>query len=181
MLINEFQTLTQKVEAMTDQRVPITSRASRELPNFVEEDLFRFLLDLEIQKAIRLQYCFSVVCMTPDLRPDEVHLAFMKRVAEMATRQLRATDAVTTFSSSSIGLLLIDADIRSLPRIHKRVKEELETHPLTTGGGERRLTWSAGGSCYPQTTTSARDALHQAVDLMVRAKGEGGDRLYLPS
>lgn len=149
--------------------------------NFVEENLFRFLLDLEVQKALRLQYPISVVCMAPDLRPGEVDQSFTNRVAEMALRRIRATDVVTTLPQSSIGLLLIDAETWALSRIHQRVKEELEAHPLIVRGREVHVTWSAGGGCYPQTATSGSYLLHQAVDLMVRARGEGGDRLFLPA
>jgi len=151
------------------------------LQNLVEETLFRFLLDLEVQKAMRLQYCLSVVCMMPDVPPGEVDPAFTQQSAQMAIRKLRVTDTATTLSPPSIGLLLIDAETRTLPRIHERLKEELKVHPLAVGGREWHLTWSAGGGCYPQTATSGRDLLRQAIDLMHRAKGEGGNRLYLPS
>jgi hypothetical protein len=43
------------------------------------------------------------------------------------------------------------------------------------------VAWSAGGSCYPRTATRAEDMLRQAVDLMGRAKVEGGNRLYVAS
>ena len=148
--------------------------------NLLDENLFRFLLDLEVQRALRLQYPISVVCIAADLRPQEVDPSFTRRVARMVLRQIRATDVVTMLSQASIGLLLVDADTGALPRIHRRVKEELEAHPLTVQGRERRLTWSAGGGCYPQTATGGRDLLRQASDLMARAQGEGGDRLYLP-
>lgn len=97
----------------------------------------------------------------------------------MALRRIRATDVITTLSESSIGLLLIDAETWALPRIHQRLKEDLEAHRLAVRGRESRLTWSAGGACYPQTASSGEDLLRQAVDLMSRAKDEGGDRLYL--
>jgi len=181
MPISQLQSPTRKVEPMTDQRPPSANRPSREFRNFVEEDLFRILLHLEVPKARRLQYSISVVCMTPDLRPAEVDSVLTKRIAEVATRQVRATDVVTTLSPSSIGLLLIDAETRTLPRIHKRLKEELGAHPSSAGGREWSSTWSAGGSCYPQTAASETDLLGQAMELMARAKEEGGDRLYLPS
>lgn len=154
---------------------------SQQRMNLVEENLFRFLLDLEVQKATRLQYPVSVVCMAPDLARGEVDPSLTKHGAEMVLRRIRATDVVTTLSQSSIGLLLIDAETRALPRIHERVKEELEAHALTVAGRELHVTWSAGGGCYPQTATSGRYLLRQAIDLMVRARGEGGDRLFLPA
>src|SRR4029450_9841067 len=43
------------------------------------------------------------------------------------------------------------------------------------------IAWSAGGSCCPRTAARANDMLRQAVDLLARAKAEGGNRLYVPS
>jgi hypothetical protein len=149
--------------------------------NFLEEDVFRFLLGLEVQKARRLQYPISVLCIAPDLRPSEVEPSSTRRVAQKVLRRIRSTDVATMLSQASIGLLLIDAETGALPRIHQRVKEELEAHPLTVRGREWRVTWSAGGGCYPQTATSGRDLLHQATDLMARGRGQGGDRLHLPA
>lgn len=174
MPIFELQTPTRRAETMT-------TWPSRDLQNVVEENLFKFLLDLEVQKATRLQYCLSVVCMTPDLRAGEADGPLTKHLAGLVARQLRATDIVTTFTSPSLGLLLIDAEIQNLPRIHQRVKEELEAHPLTVGGREWHVTWSAGGSCFPLTASSGSDLVPQAMDLMTRAKREGVGLLYLPS
>jgi hypothetical protein len=49
-----------------------------------------------------------------------------------------------------------------------------------TRGRNGPYTLSAGGGCFPQTAGSGTELLGQAVDLMTRAKGEGGNRLYLP-
>lgn len=166
---------------MNDQMTPHDDPPSRNLQNIVDENLFRFLLILEVQKAMRLQYCFSVVCIAPALRPGDVDGSLMKDLAEVAVGQVRATDVVSTLSQSVMGLLLIDAETRTLPPIHRRIKEELEAHLLTVEGRRWRVTWSAGGGCYPQTASSGGDLLRQALDLMTRATREGADRLYLPS
>jgi hypothetical protein len=147
----------------------------------VDERLFRFLLDLEVHKAIRLRYCFSVLCATPDFLLGDAPPSLIGQIAGGVLRWLRATDSVTTIEQSFVALLLINADLPALPLIHNRVKEELEARPLATGARERRATWSAGGGSYPQTAPSGSELLRQAIDLTTRAKEEGGDRLYLPS
>ena len=48
---------------MTSERDPGPGGAS----NVVPEELFRYLLDLEVEKAARLRYCVSVLCLSPDL------------------------------------------------------------------------------------------------------------------
>jgi hypothetical protein len=132
----------------------------------VDEWLFAFLVDLEIQKAQRLRYSLSLVCFAVEGNGESV----VPAIAEHVTRYLRATDAVTIGAGSWLALLLVDAESTHLPLILHRLTTHLETNA-----------WSAGGSCYPRTASRGEDMLRQAVDLMDRAKVEGGNRLYVAS
>lgn len=140
--------------------------------NLVDDSLFTFLLNREIHKATRLQYCLSVLCMTPDVSLRRADRAFLSRLAKLGVMHLRATDVAARLNPSCVGILLVDAETHNLPTIFHRLQEGVE--PLS------RLTLSAGGGCYPQTAASGSDLVRQAVDLMVRAKSEGGNRLNLP-
>ena len=133
----------------------------------VDEQLFRFLVDLEVRKAQRLRYCLSVVCFAVEGAPAETR---EPALAEIVTRYIRSTDVVTPWAPGSLALLLVDAEASHLPAILRRLTTRLET-----------IAWSAGGSCYPKTVTRADDMLGQAVDSMVRAKKEGGNQLYVAS
>ena len=77
---------------------------------------------------------------------------------------------MASWSQGWLSLLLIDAETTHLPSIIHRLTTRLET-----------VGWSAGGSSYPRTATRAEDMLRQAMDLMGRAKEEGGNRLYVAS
>lgn len=134
----------------------------------VDDLLFRFLIDLEVQKAQRLRYCVSLVCLTAEVAPAGTPEPSLPSLAEIVTGCLRGTDAVAPWAPASLALLLIDADTTHLPSILRRLTGRLET-----------AAWSAGGSCYPRTATRADDMLHQAVDLLARAKEDGGNRLYV--
>lgn len=149
--------------------------------NLVAEDLFRLLLHLEVQKAVRLQYCFSVVCLAPDLPEGAPPPSLAGRIAEVTLRQLRGTDVATTFSDGRVvGLLLIDADAGSLRRILDRATEAARLAAAPSPGAAP-LSLSAGASSYPETATSSRELLRQAIELLTRAQAEGGNRFYLPS
>ena len=150
--------------------------------NLIAEDLFKLLLHLEIQKAVRLQYCVSVICLTPDLPSQTMDPAIPRRIAESAVRQLRGTDVATIFSSGgSVGLMLIDADTRTLGQILDRATDAARMAVAQVAAQpDQPVSLSAGASCYPETASSGRDLLHQATELMVRARAEGGNRLYLP-
>jgi hypothetical protein len=137
---------------------------------FVEESLFRLLLDFEIRKAQRLRYSVSLVCFSIELASARNGKASPASVAERFTPYLRGTDAVAASAQGWLALLLVDAETTHLPSILERLTTRLET-----------IAWSAGGSCYPSTAARAQDMLRQAVDLLARAKAEGGNQLYVAS
>ena len=101
-------------------------------------------------------------------------------MARVATSQLRATDLGSALPPASVTLLLIDAELRNLQGILERLRAALEPLSLPALPKGQPLTLSAGGGCYPQTATTGSELLQQALDLMSRAKAEGGNRLYLP-
>lgn len=136
----------------------------------VDESLFRFLIDFEIQKAQRLRYSVSIVCFASEPGANGHGERLGSGLAENVTRHLRGTDAVAAWTQGWLALLLVDAETTHLPSILDRLTSRLET-----------ASWSAGGSCYPRTAARAEDMLRQAVDLMGRAQEEGGNRLYVAS
>ena len=134
----------------------------------VDESLFRFLVDFEIQKAQRLRYSISLVCFTFEPATPTNGEALASSLAEIVTRHIRGTDAVAPWAQGWLALLLVDAETTHLPSILGRLTARLET-----------ATWSAGGSSYPRTAARAEDMLRQAADLLSRAHDEGGNRLYV--
>ena len=150
----------------------VSRRSSGYLPggaHLVDGSTFRFLVNLEVQKAQRLHYCISLLCLTADLQPARTAESAMMPIANLLLRSLRSTDVIAPYAHSSLTILLVDAETAHLPSILARLTEHLETVP-----------WSAGGSCYPRNATRLEDMLHQAVNLMVEAKKTGGNRLLLP-
>ena len=139
--------------------------------NLVDQKLFTWTLNQEIHKATRLQYPLSILCLTPDRPPRAGHSSFLERLAGLVIHHVRATDLVTSLDGQQIALLLVDAETRNLSGILKRIQEALGFLPP--------LTVSGGGGCYPQTASGGGELLRQAVDLMMKAKRDGGDRLYL--
>lgn len=136
----------------------------------VDESLFRFLVDFEIQKAQRLRYSVSLVCLSVEPNSAGNEKVSTSALAETITRCLRGTDAVTLWAQGWLALLLVDAETPHLPLILDRLTKRLETSA-----------WSAGGSCYPRTAARAEDMLRQAVDLLARAREKGGSQLYVAS
>ena len=136
----------------------------------VDDPMFRFLVDYEIQKAQRLRYSVSLVCLAADVRLDEARQMTRFSLADVLIRDLRATDVVTPRTRDSLALLLVDAEIPHLTSILRRLITGLEVRA-----------WSAGGTSYPRTSARSEDLLRDAAELMAKARAEGGNRLYVPS
>lgn len=136
----------------------------------VDESLFRFLVDFEINKAKRLRYSVALVCFAGERPSAGNGKASPSSLAETVTQYVRSTDAVAAWAQGWLGLLLIDAETTHLPLILERLTARLDA-----------VVWSAGGSCYPRTAARSEDMLGQAVGLLGQAKREGGNRLYVAS
>src|SRR5262245_7916147 len=136
----------------------------------VDEVLFRLLIDFEIQKAQRLRYSVSLVCFSLRSATRGNGQTSGTSLAQSVTRHLRGTDAVASWSQGWLSLLLVGAETTHLPSILDRLTDRLDT-----------AGWSAGGTSYPRTATRSEDMLRQAVDLMTKAREEGGNRLYVAS
>ena len=136
----------------------------------VDDALFRLLLQLEIQKAQRLRYTVSIVCLTIERSGAGNGQATSTSIAESIAVRLRGTDVVAIQAEGLVFCLLVDADVAHLPAILERLTSRLQT-----------ASWSAGGSSYPRTAVCAEDMVRQAVELHTRARNEGGNRLYVAS
>ncbi|HEV8586835.1 MAG TPA: hypothetical protein VGT02_17880 [Methylomirabilota bacterium] len=142
-----------------------------------DEKLFRYLLDFEVPKAQRLQYCVSVVCLGSDLPTPEAADLSQTHVLDTILLHTRMTDAITALPGAAFAVLLIDAETETLAAICQRLKGELSLLTSVRSGG----TWSAGAGCYPKTAARGTDLMRQAHELMTLARGQGGDRFYIAS
>src|SRR5258705_3873711 len=75
----------------------------------VDESLFRFLVDFEIQKAQRLRYSVAIVCIAFEPAATGNGEALASTLAESVTRHLRGTDAVAPWTQGRLGLLPLEA------------------------------------------------------------------------
>jgi GGDEF domain-containing protein len=146
----------------------------------VRERLFRYLVELELEKANRLRYCVSLICLTPDVLEAPASAALTRVIARIALRQLRRTDLATTLSPDVVALFLVDTEPAALARILDRVANARLPEGRRFVRGQEVVSVSGGASCYPVTAADGAALFREASDLMHRAKREGGDRLILP-
>jgi hypothetical protein len=155
--------------------MPGRARGVQGFQNPVSDRVFRYLLTLEVEKAARLGYCVSLVCLEPDQEPlgADGHLA--RNLARLALPSLRRTDAAGMIGRDTVGLLLVDAAPSALPVIVDRAVGLLRSPdrervgPLVSGGG----------ACFPLTASSEPALVRQAWACLRQAREAGGDRLVV--
>ncbi len=145
--------------------------------NLVDQGFFDFLIDLEVQKAARLQYPIAVLCLSVDDPPAKAEQDLRESLGLLAIRELRTTDVAVNLRTVVAAVLLVGAETLNLPGILARLRTAIES----AVGNSSHITLSAGGGCYPHTATNAKELYEQALNLMTRAQADGGDRAYLPT
>lgn len=137
----------------------------------VDEDTFDLVTELEIRKAVRLQYYVSLLAIKPDADDDEIPdpEALARQLAPIIGQQLRGTDLIgVSAESPQLHVLLINAHLDSLSVVIQRLSEEVGRHVFQINGKRRAVNLSMGGACFPTTAGTRQDLFNQAVALVTR-------------
>lgn len=140
----------------------------------VDGETFDFIAELEVRKAVRLQYYVSLLAVQPEVEggedaPDPGALA--SQLARVISQQIRGTDLVgLTRSVPNIHILLINANLRDLPAVIQRILQEVNRHRFQVNGHSKAARLSVGGSCFPATASTRQDLFAQASTLLADAR-----------
>src|SRR5262249_19602918 len=141
----------------------------------VDEPMLTFLTELEVQKALRLQYPVSLVVLAAepaDRRPvlDPARLA--QRLAEVLSSVMRRTDSVAPSPSSVlVQILLVDSNEGNVAGIAERLRHELGRHQFDLDGEVAGVVPRMGSACFPSTAATAAELRAQAA---MRAASDSG-------
>jgi hypothetical protein len=142
---------------------------------------FDFLLDLEVRKATRHLYYFSLLAMRFDgpaaaATPDEDGPA-QHTLDSLVRRELRGTDLMGRRNDGSLLVILHYSDLESALLVSERVRERVENHNFATGGSLDRRTVSIGVTCFPTNANELSSLMLRAHDMLGRAQSLGGNRV----
>jgi GGDEF domain-containing protein len=152
----------------------------------VDEDTFALVLELEVRRALRLQYYVSVLALQVDaearlLAADWTVLH--RLIAEVIRDHIRNTDVVSVPSTPPrLQVLLVSPSLENLPAIIGRITSVVNARLFETVGAAVRVTLSLGGACFPTTARNRPELVRQAETLSIEARAdpvEGGHRYRL--
>jgi len=152
----------------------------------LRKQLFDFLFDLEVKKAIRYQYFVTVLFLEMDWGDGEGAIEagrhsrndLLRVVAELLRDELRATDVIGRQDDDRFSILLHHADDSNTVRIAERLRRRVADYVFASGMDGRR-TVSIGGACFPTNGNYSDDLLTAAERMLQRAKHDGGNKVHV--
>jgi hypothetical protein len=147
----------------------------------VDADTFALVVELELRRAIRLQYYVSLLVLQADLEPPGGYpdsLTLYRQIAEVIRDQIRSTDVLSVMpdspSSPYLEVLLVSTYLDNLPAIIERISTAVNARAIEIEGSLARLSLSMGGACFPTTARARPELFHQAEALSREARTEPG-------
>jgi diguanylate cyclase (GGDEF)-like protein len=139
------------------------------------EDLFDYLAELEVRRAIRYQNYAAVILMEADQgsRDD----GKLDKLGQIVREEVRVTDIVGRINHTRFGIILLHADPEGAhvpsDRILSRVKEYFHA-------GSNGFMISMGGACCPNHGTDKETLISRAEAMLAQARAAGGNISYFP-
>jgi hypothetical protein len=126
----------------------------------VDIETFRLVGELEIRKALRLQYPLALVVVKPGASLEEDGHRLLEGMARLIRALVRQSDLVAFASTrpAALYLLLVDALPGDLELITTRITHEMHLHRLV-GPGVRI---NFGAASFPNTATTWPDLIREA-------------------
>jgi diguanylate cyclase (GGDEF)-like protein len=150
----------------------------------LDRNLIEYLLELEVRKATRYLYYFSVLVIRLDEITNRVDAA-----AEEPTHQtlgflmrdeIRTTDLLGKRLDNSFFIILHYTDLENAVNVGQRIRERVEHYTFETVPGKDHRTISIGVSCFPTNANDVTGLIKKAEDLLAKAQDQGGNNVLVP-
>ena len=152
----------------------------------LDRGFFEYLLDLEVRKAVRYLYFFSLLIIQPDhMKKGEEPFPYsddslLKTFANLVRDEIRGTDIIGRIATDKFFLILHHADFQSTCQIGNRIKDRIQDYTFIVNEIEKKQTISIGGASFPTHANDIESLISKAEEMLEKAKGEGGNIISLP-
>src|SRR3972149_9756034 len=151
----------------------------------LEREAFDYLLNLEVKKAARYLYFFSLLVLQKDkilkefLPPEED--ALIRKLASIVKEEVRTTDIIGRITNDKFFLILDQADFQSSFKVGVRIQDRIENYAFKTDGHVVSMTTSIGIACFPTHASDIVTLRHKADLALNMAIEGGGGKVCLPA
>ena len=143
----------------------------------LNSELFNYMLDLEVKKATRYSYFFSLLFIEVDQEADS---EVADAIARLIVDEIREVDIVGKIERKGFSALL-QAETKPTFSIGERIRGRVQSYSF--GGvskmGEPFRTVSVGGACFPTHGTDAEEIRTEAAEMLRKARALGGNKVLV--
>jgi len=145
----------------------------------VDEETFALITELEVRKAVRLQYFVSLLGIEADVEDgqDESEASRTReRLASAIREEIRSCDTIGLVTTEpKLYILLVNANLGNVPLIIERIAQLVSRH-RRPGDGLGELTLSMGAACFPSSARDRSDLFAQVGSLITEARRDNAER-----
>ncbi len=132
----------------------------------VDEATFTLITDLEVHKAVRLEYFVSLLGIDIEVHSDRLRASVGEHLAEIISGHVRATDTISFVGAEPrLFVLFVGANIANMPLIIERLRQFLTLHAPEISD-QRNVGLAIGASCFPSPARD-REELFSHVDRLI--------------
>lgn len=142
----------------------------------LEKEFFDYLTKLEISRAMRYQSFATLFFIEPDQELDNG--ATLRILGRILKEELRKTDIIGRVNKVRFGVILLYSDSRGSSIAGERLRNRVENYFFAE---KKKRTISLGGVCFPVNTTSYKNFIFTAEQMLKQAREKGGNTICFPS
>lgn len=149
----------------------------------MDREFFEYLLDLEVRKAGRHLYYFSLLAVGLDERAVEgfqEQRRFQDVLESIIREEVRGTDLIGRRSGGGTFVILHYSDLSHALLVSERVRERVSHYRFDTARSGGNRTASIGATCFPSNANDVSGLLTRTEEMLSRAQASGGDRVCVP-
>ena len=150
----------------------------------LEREYFEYVLDLDVKKAVRYLYFFSLMILQRDRIPPGLNQTedemLLSQLAFLTREEIRGTDIIGRIGHDKFFIILDQADIQASFKVGERVRERIEHYTFRVNGSELLLKVSIGAACFPTHASDLETLIQKTEHALNLAKEGGGNRVFLP-
>jgi diguanylate cyclase (GGDEF)-like protein len=142
----------------------------------LEKEFFDCLTRFEINRAMRYQNFATLLFLEPDQEFNNGMT--LRTLARILKEEFRKTDIIGRVNHSQFGVILLHADSQRSFTAVQRLRSRIENYLFSEN---RKGTISLGGACFPNDSTSYKDLVFMAEQMLKTARTKGGNTICFPS
>lgn len=150
----------------------------------LDQSFIEYLLELEVRKATRYLYYFSVLVIKLDeLKSGTWNVdaeSVSQKLADLLREEIRGTDLLGKKMDNTFFIILNYADMDIAGKVANRIRERVMLYTFETATKKGQLTVSIGVSCFPTSANDVEGLVQKAEEQLIMAERRGGNVVGLP-